>query len=73
MPYWWIQADVEPDGRIERPVLVQAEPGQLAIEPLAVLGRGEIAVLDAPVGNRAADAVDQLPHARFALGVLTSP
>ena len=43
-----VQADVEPDGRIERPVLVQAEPGQVAIEPLAVLGRGEVAVFACP-------------------------
>ena len=33
-----IQADVEPDGRVERAVLMQAEPGQLAIEALAVVG-----------------------------------
>ena len=32
------QADVEPDRRVERAVLMQAEPGQLAIEPLAVFG-----------------------------------
>ena len=57
------QADVEPDGRVERAVLMQAEPGQVAIERLAVVGRGEVAVFDAPVGDRAADAVDQLPDA----------
>ena len=62
-----IQADVEPDRRVERPVLVQAEPGQLAVEPLAVFGAGEVAVVNAPIGNRAADAMDQLPHAVFAL------
>ena len=33
-----VQADVEPDGRIERRVLVQAEPGQVAVEALAVVG-----------------------------------
>ena len=43
-----VQADVEPDGRVEGPVLVQAEPGQLAIEPLAVLAAGEVAVLRCP-------------------------
>ena len=47
---------------------MQAEPGQLAVEPLAVGLGGEVAVLDAPVGDRAADAVDQLPDARLALG-----
>ena len=33
-----IQADVEPDGRVERAVLMQAEPGEFAIEALAVVG-----------------------------------
>ena len=47
---------------------MQAEPGQLAVEALAVFGRGEVAVVDAPVGDRAADAVDQLPDARLAFG-----
>ena len=55
------QADVEPDGRVERAVLMQAEPGQLAIEPLAVLVAREVAVLRAPIGDRAADAVNDLP------------
>ena len=57
------QPDVEPDRRVERGVLVQAEPGQVAVEVLGVGRRGEIAVLQAPVGDRAADAVDKLPHA----------
>ena len=47
---------------------MQAEPGQLAIEPLAVLRRGEVAVLHAPIGDRAGHAVHELPHAVFALG-----
>ena len=63
-----VQSDVEPDGRIERAVLMQAHPGQVAIEILAVLARLEIAVGDAPVGNRAGDAVNHLPDARFAFG-----
>ena len=61
------QADVEPDRRIERDVLMNAQPRQVAVEVLAVFSRGEIAVLQAPIGDRAADAVDKLPHARLAL------
>ncbi len=62
-----IEPDVEPHRRIERGVLVQAQPGQVAIEVPGVLRRGEVAVLQAPVGDRPADAVDQLPHALLAL------
>jgi hypothetical protein len=63
-----IQADVEPHRRVERPVLMEAEPRQLAVEPLGILVAGEVAVLLSPVGNRPRDAMDQLPHASFALG-----
>ena len=56
-----IQPDVEPDRRVERAVLVQAQPGQLVVEHLAV-GLGEIAVLDPPIRDRAANAVDELAH-----------
>ncbi len=57
------QAHVEPDRRIERGVLMNAQPRQVAVEILGVGGRGEITVLQAPIGDRAADAVDKLPHA----------
>src|SRR5438105_1552801 len=63
-----VQADVEPHGRIERPVLMQAEPCQVAIEPLAVLRAGEIAVLQTPIGNRPGYAVHKLADTIFALG-----
>ena len=65
-----VQAHVEPYGRVERPVLVQAQPGQVAVEPFAVGRRGEVAVFDAPVGDRAGDAVDELLDAVFAVGAL---
>ena len=55
-----VQADVEPDRRIERAVLVDAEPGQVAVEVLAVGLRAEVAVADAPIGDRARHAVDEL-------------
>jgi hypothetical protein len=67
-----IEADVEPDGRVERAILVQAEPGQFVVIYLAIRF-AEVTVLDAPVGNRAADPVDQLPDGGFALGVFCSP
>ena len=60
-------------GELNDGVLVQAQPGQLAVEPLAVRRRGEVAVGRAPVGDRAANAVDQLPDAVLALAVPTSP
>ena len=62
-----IETDVEPDRRIERAVLVHAKPGQFVVKNFA-LGLGEITILDAPIGNRAADAVDELTHRGFALG-----
>ena len=47
---------------------MQAEPGELAIESFAVCGAGEVAVFEAPIGDRAGDAVDELLDAVFALG-----
>ena len=58
---------VEPDRRVERAVLVQAKRRQLVVEPLGVLGRGEIAVFLAPIGDRAGHAVDQLANRILAL------
>ena len=51
---------VEPDRRVERPVLVQAQGRQLVVEPLGVLGGREVAVVAAPVGDRPGHAVDEL-------------
>ena len=62
-----VQADVKPDGRIERSALMQAEPRQLAVEELAVFGCRQIAVFDAPVGDRARHPVDQLANAPLPL------
>ncbi len=55
-----VEADVEPDRRVEGTVLVHAEPGEIAVEVFAVLLRFKVAVLDAPVGDRAGDAVHEL-------------
>ena len=62
-----VQADVEPHRRVKRPVLVQAEPREVAIETLAIGGRSEIAVFEAPVGDRTGDAVYQLADAILTL------
>ncbi len=62
-----IQTDVEPHRRIERAVLVQAQPGQFFVKNFPVR-LAEITVRDAPVRNGARDAVDELAHGSFALG-----
>ncbi len=46
---------------------MNAQPRQVAVEILGVGGSGEITVLQAPIGDRAADAVDKLPHAPLPL------
>ena len=61
-----IKADVEPDRRVERAVLIHAEPGQFVVENFRRFRIGEITVRDAPVRDRARDAMDQLPHGRLA-------
>jgi hypothetical protein len=62
------EADIEPNGRVERAVLMEAQPGEIAVEVFAVFAGGEIAVGGAPVGDRAGDAVDELAGAVLALG-----
>src|SRR5262249_765119 len=62
------EADVEPDGRIERAVLIEAQGRQLVVEPLGVLFRGEVSVVATPVGNGPGHAVDQLADAGLPLG-----
>jgi hypothetical protein len=62
------QADVEPNGRVEGPVLVDAEPGQFLVEDLSVR-LGEVPVFDAPVCDGTGDAVDELADGLLALGL----
>ena len=62
-----IQTDIEPHRRIERAVLVHAQPGQFLVKNFAVR-LAEIAVRNAPVRNRPRNAMDELAHGRFALG-----
>ena len=63
-----VEADVEPHGRVEGAVLVDAQPGEIAIEVFAVLPRAEVAVLDAPVGDRAGHAMHELLDGVLPLG-----
>ena len=64
-----VQAHIEPDGAVERTVLVGAEPRELVVESLPVLLCREVILLDAPVGNRARHAVDELLERVFALAI----
>ena len=51
-------------------MLIDAEPGEFVVEGFAV-GLAEVAILDAPIGDGAGDAVDELADGGFALaGVL---
>ncbi len=61
-----IKPNVEPDGRIESPVLMQAQPSQLAIELLSVFFRGEITVFNTPIGDRTSHSMNQLANAGLA-------
>src|SRR5439155_1447686 len=67
-----MKADIEPDRRIKRAVLVQAQPCQFVVENLA-FGFGEVAVLDTPIGNRASDAMNELSDGGLALGSALFP
>ena len=51
-----LEADVEPDRRVERRELVEQDVRQLGLERVAVLDGGEVAALAAPVGDRPRDA-----------------
>ena len=63
-----VPADVEPDGAVERGLLVHHQVGELVAERLAVLGCGEVAVVGAPPGDRVDDSGDELPDAVLAIG-----
>ena len=62
-----IETDVEPDRRVERAMLVDAKPRQLFVKRFSIF-LAEVSVRDAPISNRPAHAMDQLPNRRFALG-----
>ena len=62
-----LEADVEPDGRVEGGLLVEEDVGELGLEGVGVLIGGEVAALAAPAGDRAGDAADHLADRRLAL------
>ena len=56
----FVEPEVEPNGGVERAALIDQQPLELLVEDLGLLFVFEIAVLDAPLGDRAGDAVDDL-------------
>ena len=64
------QANVEPDRRIERPVLVNAQPCQFVVEHVGILLGGEVAILETAIGDGPADPVNELLDRILALAAL---
>ena len=63
-----LDADVEPDRRVERHLLVDEEVGQLGLEGGEVLVGREVVLGLGPGRDRVDDAIDELADARLALG-----
>ena len=63
-----LEADVEPDRRVERGELVDEDRLQLGLEGLGLLLGREVAALAAPAAGRVDDPADHLPHGALALG-----
>ena len=55
-----VQTDVEPDGRIEGPILVYAKPCQIQIKVLRILLGKEIPILPSAIGDGPANPMDEL-------------
>ena len=62
-----LEADVEPDRRVEGRLLVEQDRGQLHLEGVGVLLGGEVAALAPPVGDRPGDPADHLFDRALAL------
>ena len=62
------ETHVEPHGRVEGTVLVQAQPAQVAVEPLTVVSRGKITVRDPPIRDRSRNPVYELPNTLLTFG-----
>src|SRR5204862_1994852 len=60
------ETHVKPDRRIERPVLIDAQPGQLVVKHSAVRP-AEVTVTDAPVRDRSTDPLKELLDRRLTL------
>src|SRR5262249_44298112 len=63
-----LEADVEPDRRVERRQLVEKDIGELSLERVGVVIGGEVAALATPFRDRSGDAADHLLDRRLALG-----
>ena len=65
------QSNVEPNGRIERTILMEAQPRQIAVETLGISRLIKVSVLKPPIGNRAGNSLNQLLDRVLALlGIL---
>src|SRR5581483_12204760 len=62
-----LEADVEPDRRVERGELVDEDRLELVLERLRLLLRGEVPALTAPRADGADDPADHLLHRPLAL------
>ncbi len=63
-----LEADVEPDRRVEGGVLVDEDRLQLGLERFGLPVAREVAARAAPAADRVDDAADHVLHARLALG-----
>src|SRR5262249_3327869 len=63
-----LEADVEPDRRVERRHLVKQDVAELGLEGVAVLGGGAVPARPPPVRDRAGDAADHLLDRALARG-----
>jgi hypothetical protein len=66
-PYWWNSPTLNQTGELNAPHWFTHSQVKFLVKNLTV-GLAEISVRDAPVRNRAANAVDELAHGGFALG-----
>src|SRR5207237_7703236 len=63
-----LEADVEPNGRVEGGELVDEDRLQLGLEAVGLLVVREVAAGASPPADRGDDAADHLLHARLPLG-----
>src|SRR5205085_11358890 len=61
-PVLMIQPHVKPDRAVKGAMLIQAKPGELVVKSLGGFRVGEITIRNSTIGNRARDAMDQLPN-----------
>ena len=57
-----VKSNVEPHGRVEGAVLVQAQPAQVTVKSLCIFSRIKVSIRHSPIGDGASHTVDQLPN-----------